>query len=115
MSTSSSVKEASEALRHVEESEKKLKAPMLDRTRVWITCLQNIVYFSPVQGFLTNKKYSYCIVGPEDVEAANFLLYDTYHPDEPITKHLGLTQVNITSSSITPSSITPTTFYNGGI
>lgn len=76
MSSSSSVKEASEALRHVEESEKKLKAPMLDRTR----------------GFLTGKKYSYCIVGPDDVEKANFLLYDTYHPDEPITKHLGLTQ-----------------------
>jgi len=76
LSTSASVKEASEALRHVEESEKKLKAPMLDRTR----------------GFLTNKNYSYCIVGPDDVEKANFLLYDTYHPDEPITKHLGLTQ-----------------------
>jgi len=76
LTTSSSVKEASEALRHVEESEKKLKAPMLDRTR----------------GFLTGKKYSYCIVGPDDVEKANVLLYDTYHPDEPITKHLGLTQ-----------------------
>jgi len=76
LSTSPSVKEAAEALRHVEESDKKLKAPMLDRTR----------------GFLTGKKYSYCIVGPEDVEKANFLLYDTYHPNEPITKHLGLTQ-----------------------
>jgi len=76
LSTSTSVKEASEALRHVQESEKKLKAPMLDRTR----------------GFLTGKNYSYCIVGPDDVEKANFLLYDTYHPDEPITKHLGLTQ-----------------------
>lgn len=76
LSTSSSVKEAAEALKHVEESDKKLKAPMLDRTR----------------GFLTGKNYSYCIVGPEDVEKANFLLYDTYHPDEPITKHLGLTQ-----------------------
>jgi len=76
LSTSSSVKEAAEALKHVEESDKKLKAPMLDRTR----------------GFLTGKKYSYCIVGPEDVEKANFLLYDTYHPNEPITKHLGITQ-----------------------
>jgi len=76
LSTSPSVKEAAEALRHVEESDKKLKAPMLDRTR----------------GFLTGKKYSYCIVGPDDVEKANFLLYDTYHPNEPITKHLGLTQ-----------------------
>ena len=34
LSTSSSVKEAAEALKHVEESDKKLKAPMLDRTRV---------------------------------------------------------------------------------
>jgi len=75
-SSSSARAEASEALRHAEESEKKLKSPMLDRTR----------------GFLTGKKYSYCIVGPEDVDKANFLLYDTYHPDEPITKHLGLTQ-----------------------
>ena len=50
------------------------------------------MHFPPVQGFLTGKKYSYCIVGPDDVEKANFLLYDTYHPDEPITKHLGLTQ-----------------------
>jgi len=79
LSTSSSLgsaNEATEALKHVEESEKKLKAPMLDRTR----------------GFLTGKNYSYCIVGPDDVDKANFLLYDTYHPDEPITKHLGLTQ-----------------------
>ena len=34
LTTSSTVKEASEALRHVEESEK-LKIPMIDRTRVW--------------------------------------------------------------------------------
>ena len=27
------------------------------------------------------------------MERANYLLYDTFHPDEPITKHLGLTQV----------------------
>jgi len=76
LSTSSSVKEVSEALKHVEECDTKLKIPSLDRTR----------------GFLTNQKYSYSIVGPEDVEKANFLLYDTYHPDEPITKHLGLTK-----------------------
>merc|ERR1711892_226373 len=76
LSTSSSVKEVSEALSHVEECDTKLKIHSLDRTR----------------GFLTNQKYSYSIVGPEDVEKANFLLYDTYHPDEPITKHLGLAQ-----------------------
>jgi hypothetical protein len=50
-----------------------------------------------VQGFLTGKNYSYSIVGQEDVERANYLLYDTFHPDEPITKHLGLTKVSITS------------------
>ena len=27
----------------------------------------------------------------DDLEAANSLLYDTYHPDEPLNKHLGLT------------------------
>ena len=47
-----------------------------------------------MQGFLTGKNYSYSIVGQEDVERANYLLYDTFHPDEPITKHLGLTQVS---------------------
>jgi len=76
LSTTTSAKEAAEALRHVQEKEKKASSPMLDRTR----------------GFLTGKKYSYCIVGQEDIEKANELLYDTYHPDEPITKHLGLTQ-----------------------
>jgi len=43
------------------------------------------------RGFLTAKNYSYCVVGPDDVEKANSLLYDTYHPDEPLHKHLGLT------------------------
>eukprot|EP00092_Neocalanus_flemingeri_P095351 GFUD01121321.1.p1 GENE.GFUD01121321.1~~GFUD01121321.1.p1 ORF type:complete len:258 (+),score=73.42 GFUD01121321.1:71-844(+) len=76
LSTSTSTKESAEALRHVQESEKKMKVPMLDRSR----------------GFLTGKNYSYSIVGPKDVDTANDLLYDTYHPDEPITKYLGLTQ-----------------------
>ena len=40
---------------------------------------------------MTAKNYSYCVVGPDDVEKANSLLYDTYHPDEPLHKHLGLT------------------------
>ena len=43
------------------------------------------------QGFLTSKNYSYCVVGTDDIEKANSLLYDTYHPDEPLNKHLGLT------------------------
>jgi len=71
ISSSTSAKEATEAVKHVHD-----KIHMLDRSR----------------GFLTGKNYSYCIVGPEDVERANYLLYDTYHPDEPLTKHLGLTQ-----------------------
>ena len=39
-----------------------------------------------VQGFLTAKKYTYSIVGSEDLEKANSLLYDTYHPDEPLNR-----------------------------
>ena len=40
LSTSSSVKEVSEALKHVEECDTKLKIPSLDRTRVWnLICL----------------------------------------------------------------------------
>lgn len=72
--------ETSEALRHVQhvqvQERKGRTAPKLDRSR----------------GFLTGRNYSYCIVGPQDLERANTLLYDTYHPDEPITKHLGLAQ-----------------------
>ena len=39
-----------------------------------------------MQGFLTAKKYTYSIVGSEDLEKANSLLYDTYHPDEPLNR-----------------------------
>ena len=39
-----------------------------------------------IQGFLTAKKYTYSIVGSEDLEKANSLLYDTYHPDEPLNR-----------------------------
>ena len=39
-----------------------------------------------VQGFLTAKKYTYSIVGSDDLEKANSLLYDTYHPDEPLNR-----------------------------
>jgi len=62
-----------EALRYTQES--KAKQNMLDRSR----------------GFLTAKNYSYRIVGTDDIDRANALLYDTYHPDEPLNKHLGLT------------------------
>ena len=50
-----------------------------------------LIQFADLQGFLTAKKYSYRIVGTEDIDHANSLLYDTYHPDEPLNKHLGLT------------------------
>ena len=43
------------------------------------------------KGFLTAKNYTYAIVGTDDLDKANSLLYDTYHPDEPLNKHLGLT------------------------
>ena len=33
---------------------------------------------------------TYSIAGVEKLEAINKLLYASYHPDEPITKHLGL-------------------------
>ena len=29
-------------------------------------------------------------MGTDDIDRANALLYDTYHPDEPLNKHLGL-------------------------
>jgi len=83
LSTQTSASEAREALEHVGEEEakkdastqpepagKKLAPPKLDRNRnMWLT---------------------YSIVGPERSDIVNKLLYATYHPDEPITKHLGL-------------------------
>ena len=63
-----------------------------------------------MQGFLTGKNYSYSIVGQEDVERANYLLYDTFHPDEPITKHLGLTQVRYHFNQDRSSAL----FFQGG-
>jgi len=71
-STPLSWAEAVDALRY---TNNKSSQNMLDRSR----------------GFLTAKKYSYRIVGTEDIDHANSLLYDTYHPDEPLNKHLGLT------------------------
>ena len=32
----------------------------------------------------------FAIVGPDDLDTVNRLLYATYHPYEPLTKHLGL-------------------------
>lgn len=88
--------ETSEALRHVQHvqgQERKVRtAPKLDRSRVGRCANHTLPVLSCMQGFLTGRNYTYCIVGPQDLERANTLLYDTYHPDEPITKHLGLAQ-----------------------
>jgi len=82
LSTQPSASEVKEALEHIEEAEKKLESslppiekkhqtvPKLDRDR--------------------DLKLTYSIVGPDSFDLVNSLLYATYHPDEPITKHLGL-------------------------
>ena len=36
------------------------------------------------------KRLNYAIVGPSELATVNKLLYATYHPYEPLTKHLGL-------------------------
>lgn len=36
------------------------------------------------------KRLNFAIVGPPDLETVNKLLYATYHPYEPLTRHLGL-------------------------
>ena len=37
-----------------------------------------------------NLNLTYSIASVEKLEAVNKLLYASYHPDEPITRHLGL-------------------------
>ena len=37
-----------------------------------------------------NLNMTYSIAGVDKLEAVNKLLYASYHPDEPITRHLGL-------------------------
>jgi len=59
--------EAREALNYVEDTDKRL-----DRNR---------------DG---TKRLNFAIVGPEEKHTVNELLYATYHPYEPLTKHLGL-------------------------
>jgi len=74
-----SLSESSEALKHVSEevqSESKTKKaekpgkPTLDRDRT--------------------LNLTYAVASPEKIDAVNKLLYASYHPDEPITRHLGL-------------------------
>merc|ERR1712098_191313 len=74
-----SLSESSEALKYVDEevqSESKTKKaekpgkPTLDRDRT--------------------LNLTYAVASPEKIDAVNKLLYASYHPDEPITRHLGL-------------------------
>jgi len=76
---SASLSESAEALKHVNEeviSDSKTKKvekpgkPTLDRDR--------------------NLNLTYAVASPEKIDAVNKLLYASYHPDEPITRHLGL-------------------------
>jgi len=82
LSSNPSLSEASEALGHVNnetdirkeikpsEEKAKIQPPMLDRNR--------------------NHHLTYAIASKDKLEAINRLLYASYHPDEPITKALGL-------------------------
>jgi len=62
---------AQEALDHVVHQENK-KQERLDRNRE------------------VSQRLSYRVVGIEDMEKVHGLLYASYYPEEPITKHLGL-------------------------
>jgi len=65
--------EAIEALQHVSEAERRrAREGRLDRSKDLGTRLR------------------FAIVGPDDLDIVNKLLYATYHPYEPLTKHLGL-------------------------
>jgi len=59
---------AKEALEYIENEER------LDRNRA------------------VSKRLIYRVVGPADVDKVHGLLYCSYYPDEPITKHLGICQ-----------------------
>lgn len=77
LSSNPSISEASEALEHisheedeVEKETAKMAPPKLDRERM--------------------SNLTYGIASEDKLEAINRLLYASYHPDEPITKALGL-------------------------
>jgi len=71
--------EAIEALQHVTEADKQEKAAQKPASRV-----------VPILDREKNLNMTYSIASVEKLEAVNKLLYASYHPDEPITKHLGL-------------------------
>jgi len=80
VSSQPSLSEASEAVQHVQEADNQeqtelkpvLKGtlPKLDREK--------------------NLNLTYSIASVDKLDAVNKLLYASYHPDEPITRHLGL-------------------------
>lgn len=74
LSTQVSVKEVQEALDHVghEDRETEQGRERLDRNRY------------------VNNHLTYRVVGMSDLQKVHGLLYASFHPDEPITKHLGL-------------------------
>jgi len=84
MATQPSVHEAKEALDHVNEEERKANADRVLETAEKIKVKPAKLDRS------RNLGLTYSIVGPTKSETVNKLLYATYHPDEPITKHLGL-------------------------
>jgi len=75
---STSHAEVKEALEHVEEIEKKEQVEKL------------VDYKRLDRNKDGTKKLSFAIVGPSNLQEVNELLYATYHPFEPLTKHLGL-------------------------
>jgi len=77
--TDPSIAESADALKHVGEIER-LQAERARQEREGLLKLD--------RGRSTNMTYS--VVGTEKSEIVNNLLYATYHPDEPIIKHLGL-------------------------
>jgi len=86
LSTLPSVSEAVEALEHIVDEDRKLKTITAEES------LAKKQLLRPTLDRNRNKQPSvtYSIVGPHKVDVVNNLLYASYHPDEPITKHLGL-------------------------
>ena len=98
-STQTSLSEASEALQHVteEENQKVVKEkpavknpPKLDREKVRSAVQCSVGMFLTIVMLVQNLNMTYSIAGVDKLEAVNKLLYASYHPDEPITRHLGL-------------------------
>ena len=80
--------ETTEALKHVTEEEK------LKRNELEAQAAAGKPKKQPVGRPTIDRERSlnitYAIASPEKLDAVNNLLYASYHPDEPITKHLGL-------------------------